>query len=63
MPNRDFSALVGCQVQRVCLDYQVTLSLVDGPYPQERVNAGQKDLGSRGSRGALSLWEIKTRGL
>jgi hypothetical protein len=34
-----------------------------GRAPQERVNAGQEDLGSRGSRGALSLWEIKTHGL
>jgi hypothetical protein len=40
MANRDFGALVGCEVRRVCLDYQVTLTLVDGPYQQERVNAG-----------------------
>ena len=40
MANRDFTALVGCEVQRVCIDYQVTLTLVDGAYQQERVNAG-----------------------
>jgi len=39
MANRDFSALVGCEVRQVGVDYQVRLVLVDGPYQDERVNA------------------------
>jgi len=35
----DLSALVGAEVRRVQLDYQVTLLLVDGPYKTERVRA------------------------
>ena len=35
----DVSPLVGAEVRRVQLDYQVTLLLVDGPYKAERVNA------------------------
>jgi len=40
MTIRDLSALIGCEVRRVCIDYQVTLTLVEGPYDHERVNAG-----------------------
>jgi hypothetical protein len=39
MTNRDFGALVGCEVRQVGIDYQVRLNLVDGPYQDERVNA------------------------
>jgi hypothetical protein len=35
----DVSALVGCEVRRLQLDYQVTLLLVDGPRSAERVSA------------------------
>ena len=38
-PVPDVSALVGCEVRRLQLDYQVTLLLVDGPARQERVSA------------------------